>query len=153
MKTIHGDIVKLAVQGYFDVIVHGCNCMHTMGAGLARQVKQQLPEAYTADLKTKRADASKLGTYSSAQCRRGNTAFTILNAYTQYHFKGPKPRTNYKAVRDVFHQINRDFASKHIGYPLIGAGLAGGDWRIIREIIDQESTDVEHTLVKYKRNR
>jgi len=32
-------------------------------------------------------------------------------------------------------KINHIFAGKHIGLPLIGAGLAGGDWDRIRVII------------------
>lgn len=33
MKYIIGDLLKLADDGQFDVIVHGCNCFNTMGAG------------------------------------------------------------------------------------------------------------------------
>jgi hypothetical protein len=40
MKTVYGDLVKLAIAGNFDVIVHGCNCYHTMGAGIAKQIKK-----------------------------------------------------------------------------------------------------------------
>ena len=39
MKTIKGDLIKLAQDGEFDVIVHGCNCMCTMSAGIAKQIK------------------------------------------------------------------------------------------------------------------
>lgn len=34
-EVIEGDLIKLALVGAFDVISHGCNCMHTMGAGIA----------------------------------------------------------------------------------------------------------------------
>lgn len=35
MNIIKGDLIALVLEGRFDVIVHGCNCMCVMGAGLA----------------------------------------------------------------------------------------------------------------------
>jgi O-acetyl-ADP-ribose deacetylase (regulator of RNase III) len=46
--------------------------------------------------------------------------------------------------------IKQNFSGKRIGYPLIGAGLAGGDWKIISEIIDQELKGEDHTVVIYQ---
>jgi O-acetyl-ADP-ribose deacetylase (regulator of RNase III) len=31
MKTIAGDLIKMAKNNEFDVIVHGCNCFTSMG--------------------------------------------------------------------------------------------------------------------------
>ena len=64
MKTIQGDLIKLAVAGEFDVIVHGCNCFCTMGAGIAKTIKQKFPTAYQADLATIKGDKTKLGAVS-----------------------------------------------------------------------------------------
>jgi len=61
MKEITGDLLALALQGQFDVIVHGCNCFCTMGAGIAKTIKKQFPEAYVADQNTQPADHTKLG--------------------------------------------------------------------------------------------
>lgn len=36
MKTIQGNFIHLAQNGEFDLIVHGCNCFCTMGAGIAK---------------------------------------------------------------------------------------------------------------------
>ena len=44
--------------------------------------------------------------------------------------------------------VARDFAGLRIGYPLIGAGLAGGDWQRIAAIIDDALVDQHHTLVR-----
>lgn len=38
-KEIKGDLIKLALEGEFDVIAHGCNCFCTMGAGIAVAMK------------------------------------------------------------------------------------------------------------------
>ena len=37
-----------------------------MGAGIAKYIKQDFPEAFQADKKTKYADKQKLGTFSEA---------------------------------------------------------------------------------------
>lgn len=38
MKVITGNLIKLAINGDFDVIIHGCNCFCKMGAGIAKQI-------------------------------------------------------------------------------------------------------------------
>ena len=30
-----------------DIIVHGCNCQGVMGSGVAKQIKEKFPNAYT----------------------------------------------------------------------------------------------------------
>ena len=35
VNVIKGDLIKLALEGKFDVIGHGCNCFCSMGAGIA----------------------------------------------------------------------------------------------------------------------
>jgi O-acetyl-ADP-ribose deacetylase (regulator of RNase III) len=42
--------------------------------------------------------------------------------------------------------IKTAFSGKRIGYPKIGAGLAGGDWDIIYPIICEELAGEHHTL-------
>ena len=37
-QEVNGNLIKMALEGQFDVIVHGCNCHSTMGAGLAPQM-------------------------------------------------------------------------------------------------------------------
>ena len=66
LKYRMGDLVKDAHN--YDVIVHGCNCFNTMGAGIALAVKRKYPEAYEVDKRTKYGDINKLGTISVAYC-------------------------------------------------------------------------------------
>lgn len=146
MKTREGNLITLAQNGEFDVIVHGCNCFCTMGAGIAKAIKSAYPEAYRADKATPRGDRSKLGTISFVTIK----SLTIVNAYTQYDWRGKKPLANYKAIKSVFKKIKQKFPGKRIGYPLIGAGLAGGDWNTISNIIDEELNGEDHTAVILK---
>jgi O-acetyl-ADP-ribose deacetylase (regulator of RNase III) len=39
MKFVKGDIIDIAKRGKFDVIIHGCNCFNTMGACIAKTIK------------------------------------------------------------------------------------------------------------------
>lgn len=151
MKERHGNLIDLALAGDFDVIVHGCNCFCTMGAGIARAIRDQFPEAFAADQATVAGDRDKLGSYSAATVLRAGRELTVVNAYTQYHFHGPGVLVDYPALRQVFTAIARDFPGKRIGYPKIGAGLAGGDWTVIAAIIDEELAGEDHTLVRLPR--
>jgi O-acetyl-ADP-ribose deacetylase (regulator of RNase III) len=149
MKIIKGDLIKLALNGKFNVIVHGCNCYCTMGAGIAKTLKNIFPEAYDADCKTAKGDKSKLGTYSYATLTKNAHEITIINAYTQYHFKGKGIKADYNAIRSVFKSVKQNFSKKRIGYPKIGAGLAGGNWDIISKIISEELNGENHTYVEF----
>ncbi|KAG7346692.1 Zn peptidase [Nitzschia inconspicua] len=179
MKIVHGDLLSMAQRGDFDVIIHGCNCFNTMGAGIAKSIKQNFPSAYKADCQTREGNPDKLGTYSSAEVfchprlpgQRGQSMhdeseiqyhkLTVVNAYTQYGWK-PTIRTNrrgqrvhvmpvnYDAIRLAFRNIKQEFSGRRLGYPKIGAGLAGGNWDIIAMIIDEELRGEDHTLVVYQ---
>jgi len=151
MNVITGDLLEFARNGRFDVIVHGCNCQCAMGKGIALAIKQHFPEAYAADLATPRGDRSKLGTFSSAAVERPPARFTVVNAYTQFHWRGKAGEVlaDYEAIRSVFALIGQSFTGRRIGYPKIGAGLARGDWPLIAGIIDDALTGEDHTLVEY----
>lgn len=148
MKVLFGDLLDLAEQGRFDVIVHGCNCQCTMGAGIAKQIKERFPEAYDADLRTGRS-ASKLGSISAAVVQRTWHEFTVVNGYTQVHWRGSGVKVEYEAIRDVMREVKVRYAGSRIGYPRIGAGLAGGDWARIAGIIEEELNDEDHALVEF----
>lgn len=152
MKETIGDLVKMAKRGEFDVIVHGCNCFHTMGAGIARQIKEELPEAFSADLNTQYMDRFKLGTYSKARIERNGHEFVVVNAYTQFGYgqRFGKSDADLRAIRACFVKIKRDFSGLRIGYPKIGGGLAGGDWNKISAIINEVLEGEDHTLVIFQ---
>ena len=147
MDRVEGDLIKLALDGQFDVIVHGCNCFHTMGAGIAKAIAAHFPEALAADRATAKGDRDKLGTVSVAEVTRASHRLSIVNAYTQFQWKGRGPKVDYDALRRCFETTARDFDGQRIGYPMIGAGLAGGDWDRIAAIIDEVLAGQDHTLV------
>lgn len=149
MNILDGDLIALAKAGRFDVIIHGCNCFCTMGAGIARLIRDEFPHAYQADLKTGMGDKSKLGDYSKTEVETPEGRLTIINGYTQFDFSGKGVLADYHAIQTLFARLKKNFSGARFGYPKIGAGLAGGDWQIISNIIDQELLGEDHTLVRY----
>ena len=150
MKTVEGDLLQLAEDGAFDVIVHGCNCFCTMGAGIAKSIKQRFPEAYQADLKTEKGSRDKLGSYSFISVATSCGELVVVNGYTQYSYRRSRsPNLDYEAIRSVFAGVKEQFGDLRIGFPAIGAGFAGGDWEKIWEIIEEELADTDATFVRY----
>ena len=147
MKRVEGDLLALAEAGQFDVIVHGCNCFHTMGAGIAKAISARYPQAFEADRTTPHGDRAKLGNISTAPVDTGQARFTVVNAYTQFHWRGRGVKADYDAIGAAFTKIATTFPGKRIGYPLIGAGLAGGKWAEIAPRIDRALAGQDHTLV------
>lgn len=148
MKIVYGDLIQLAKNGEFDLIVHGCNCFCTMGAGIAKGIKAAFPAAFEADQATAKGDRGKLGTCTFAVIDRDGTPLVVVNAYTQFDYRGSGPKVDYDAVRSCFRWIKEQHSGKRIGLPKIGAGLAGGDWARIAGIIEEELTCEDVTLVE-----
>src|SRR5688500_17879069 len=121
MRTISGDLIKLVLEGAFEVIVHGCNCYCTMRAGIANGIKAAFPAAYSADLATARGDRAKLGTCTFAEIDREGARLTVVNAYTQFDYRGNGPKVDYDAVRSCLRWIKQHHSGKKIGFPKIGA--------------------------------
>lgn len=145
MYLFKGDLLNLARNGEFNVIVQGCNCFCRMGSGLAKQIRAEYPEAYTADCATTPGDRNKLGTYTKATTKDG---FTIINAYTQYRFNRLGENRDvfeYDAFDRVLRKLAEDFPHSRFGFPMIGMGLACGDPVRIVTAIENFSKVLEAT--------
>jgi O-acetyl-ADP-ribose deacetylase (regulator of RNase III) len=124
LTVVKGNLIAMGKANDFDIIVHGCNCFCTMGAGIAAQIAQQFPDANLADAETVRGDSGKLGTYTIGMSGR----LVILNAYTQFGVSSTgKDVFEYLAFERVLDKIASRFGKWRIGLPMIGMGLAGGD--------------------------
>lgn len=147
MKYAEGNLVTMALNGEFDVIVHGCNIFHTFGSGIAAEIRDRIPEAYEADLQSKLGDKEKLGTYTMTNIIYGesNKRSAVINLYTQGSFGKKGVHVVYSAVERGFKLIAAAAMIQEritgvpvkVGIPMIGAGFGGGDWNKIANIIDQ----------------
>jgi len=131
-------------------IVHGCNAQGVMGSGVAKQIRERFPEAYTTYLAMKEYGGMKLGGVSFASFHDvdDNPTKYVFNAITQ-EFYGRNPNivyVSYDAIGEAFSLINdfcKEYNIKEIAMPKIGAGLANGDWDRIKSIIEFECSDVK----------
>lgn len=125
-------------------IVHGCNAQGVMGSGVALAVRQTYPHVYEDYVHQHENGGLKLGVaYESLATRE----LKIWNAITQGTFGPGIRQTSYDAVTTCFEQINSYLAQglegmgnmqpNEVHIPLIGAARGGGNWEIIREIIEQ----------------
>ncbi|HOS16173.1 MAG TPA: macro domain-containing protein [Bacteroidales bacterium] len=119
-----------------NAICHQANCFHTMGSGVALQIKKKYPEAYEADIKHgKKGDRLRLGSMSVAQAKDGKY---IYNVYGQYEYGTHKRQTNYEALYTGLelvksHALDHDIKDLAVPYYMSSA-LAGGNWIIVESM-------------------
>lgn len=143
IEYINGDVLNSGEA----IVVHGCNCFNTMGSGIARQVLEEYREAALVDAETIPGEVAKMGNYTTAIGKNGTR---IINAYTQYHYSRQQVNADYTAIEAVMRKICTDFPDAPvIAMPKIGAGLAGGDWNIIEEILTRVSNEYGKTFRVY----
>jgi len=156
LKHATGDLLDLAENGEFDLIIHGANCFNTFGSGIARQIRERYPEVAQVDSKTKRGDYNKLGNWNSEEIIRKNglVEFTAVNAYTQYNMSTGQDVFEYAAFELILKKLLHVYGDKRIGMPYIGMGLAGGDAARIMPMIENFAIKVAErggsvTLVRW----
>lgn len=174
-REINGDLIKLALSGEFDVIAHGVNCFCKQKSGLAPQMVKTFSTNLYFKEQVGAGDISKLGSIEfqvfmiHENETRGFSLFfngwsknkhikdlVVVNAYTQYkygknHEDGVDIPLDYEALTLCMRKINHTFKGKHIGLPQIGCGLAGGNWSMVKSIIQKELKDCDVTVVIYKK--
>jgi O-acetyl-ADP-ribose deacetylase (regulator of RNase III) len=135
LKHTKGNLLDLAEQGAFDVIVQGCNCFNTMGSGIAREIRERYPMAYEVDQLTEQGDIMKLGCWTEVE----PSTFTIINAYTQFGFNANGNKADlfeYTSFRLILQKLLYVYGKKDFGFPYIGMGLAGGDKDRIMKMLE-----------------
>ena len=168
INYIKGNLITMALEGNFDVIAHGCNCFCLQGAGIAKQMAKTFKTNYGSYFNKEHfiysGSINKLGTIDSCSYAlsdgeytkkgdlgnnflEGTDTVTIVNAYTQFE---PGSNADLTAIRMCFKKMNHIFKGKHIGLPKIGTGIGGLDWKDVEQIINEEFTDCETTVVIYK---
>jgi len=125
-----------------NVIAHGCNTKGGFGSGVAGIMAKKHPSARTSYLSKYRTEEWQLGDVQFVL----STGVIIANCATQKDYlpRG-KRHADYDAIRICMTKV-KDFAKEYgytIAIPKIGAGLAGGDWKIIKKILDEVFADYD----------
>ena len=151
IKIVEGNLIDAYLEGSVDVMMHICNTQGRMGSGIAKEVRERIPKAYENYIYEHAHVELQLGEYTSD----GLGCFN-LNAQKNYGYDN-KMYINYAALghclHDIYNHIFFHYADHgkdiKIGIPyLMGAGLAGGDFSIVSEIVEYWLGD--HELIAYK---
>lgn len=125
-----------------DAIAHCANCFCTMGSGIAKQIKEKLPEAFLVDSKTQSGDRTKFGKFSCAEITQPKIKTTVkfvYNLYGQFYYGKDSRKLNYESIYTALAGMRHDCVSKPIktiGFPKnMGCMLAGGDWNVVESMI------------------
>lgn len=150
IKDVNGNLLNSDC----DIICHQVNCRGVMGAGIARQIANQFPLVRKVYINRYNKGLAKLGEVDFVQVTRKKI---VCNMYAQDRYGRDKQYTDYEAFKDCLDAIvdfirisesKYSFKVCKIGFPYrIGCGLAGGDWNIVRELIENrfstENVEVE----------
>lgn len=152
IKIVKGDMIESMLKGELDAYGQQCNCFCRMGRGIAPLLAKANPEVLEVDKATEEGNPYKLGKFSVT---KDTTKPLVYNIYGQFHWSKFKVvdgrNTDYLALACALEAVYTDMYSKgikSIGLPLIGCGLAGGDWSIVRDIIADvfEDTFIDVTI-------
>lgn len=136
---IKGDLLETPC----DVIAHGVNCQNVMGSGVARVLFEKWPivkEAYHQHFLEYDPGEDGINFLGTIQDFMVNGEYGFINCFTQQYF-GPadKKYVSYDAIYDCFKQIADIY--DEVAIPRIGCGLAGGNWEIVKRIINDAVGD------------
>lgn len=154
------DICGMETPSSYELVVHGCNAQGVMGSGVAAQLRAAYPiifEPYSAHCRAHNFNRSSLGTFCPVHVE---DHAMVINMITQEHFGKNNVRyVDYEAVYNGFSNLKRYIAENegtqllgnyrsHFGvhFPLIGAGLAHGDWSIIQQCIKSAWANSPYSL-------
>lgn len=131
IEYIKGDLF----QTHHPYILHGCNSHGVMGSGVAKLIREKYPRAYEKYTELHNAKGLELGEVQFVRCEDK----IIINAITQENYGRNGSRfASYDAIAAAIQEIDKHIYEGTVAMPMIGAGLGGGDWRVIEAIIESE---------------
>lgn len=145
-EEIQGDMILLALSGEYDVTCHCCNCFNTQGAGIALQMNKTFDTlGFPLEQKKYKGDYNKLGQIDWEFNEEHN--ISVVNCYAQYAYGRDKRNLDYHALALCLKKINHTFKGKHLITYRMGCSLAGGDWKIVKSIMEKALKDMDVTVV------
>lgn len=121
------------------IIVQGVNAQGVMGSDLAKSIRDRYPHVFDDYRRVYDTQGLALGDVIWSDCDR----YIIANAVTQeFYGRDPVRYCSYDAIAIALERIDAMALScgvDAVALPLIGAGLARGDWKIISAIIKAQS--------------
>lgn len=138
MKIIEGDLFKVD----FGIIGHQVNCLGVMGGGLAAAIRLKYPNVFKEYQKLCRSkvgdERDLLGTIQIISVKE-TPPLRICNLFGQLDFGRTEVYTRYDALEKSLSKLKMVNIKKlpvYLPY-LLGSDLAGGDWKVVKDIIDR----------------
>lgn len=129
-------------------IAHGVNCLGVMEGGIALQIKEMYPTVYNEYLGFIQQNAAN-SLMGAVQRVRLDKDLNVYNIFTQFSYTPSTHETrllSYGALIRGFSKLNQRLAASsnpRIAIPKIGAGIGGGDWSVIEEVINAVTPNIE----------
>jgi O-acetyl-ADP-ribose deacetylase (regulator of RNase III) len=134
-----GNIADLQV----GVIIHQVNCQGVMGSGVAAALRARYPVIW--ERYKQRCDdnidsgAQTAALLGHAQLVQVTDGLWVCNLFSQNNYgRDGRRYTSYDALdtglKHLWDQLKPLHGALH--HPLIGSGLGGGDWNVVKAIIE-----------------
>lgn len=138
IKYAIGDLLA----GPQTFILQGCNAQGKMNSGVAKAIRNKYPEVYDEYVARHKTKPLKLGEVVVVKSKTDERI--IFNAITQFRYGYDDARyVNYGAIEECMYYVNlvmaRNGPYREVAMPMIGAGLGGGDWSLIANIIERNA--------------
>jgi O-acetyl-ADP-ribose deacetylase (regulator of RNase III) len=155
-NVITGDLLKSNA----DIIGHQVNCQGVMGAGLALSIRKKYPKVFekykyivnNCKNKNKLMGRTLFLSENGKVIKKEYSPNTkiIANLFGQYNY-GKGVQVDYEALENSLMELKK-FAKENnlsVGIPYkIGCGLAGGDWKRTKSIIEKIFKDYPVNIYK-----
>ena len=154
IRIAHGDIC----DAFQNVIIHQVNCQGRMGAGVAKALASKWPKVREEYLRVCKGKSPEelLGAVNFVKVSPDNDHSNfqyVANAFAQLDYRkknavGKKCYTDYCAFYKCMKTITNEFPRGcSFAAPFgIGCGLAGGDWNLVRYILEDTFYTYDLTL-------
>jgi len=145
-----GNIVEEVTSG---IIVQQVNAQGVMGSGIAKEIRTKYPivwDEYSAFIGPAYTQRDRgiwlLGQMIPVQVTKDLWICNIVGQ--QFFGREPKRYTSYDALDTAFNRLAAfaGDADLPVHFPLIGCGLGGAEWTIVKAIIDSRLSGLQTTL-------
>lgn len=143
---------NIVTDSKYEIFCHQVNCQGVMGAGLAKQIRNRYPSVYEDYMRAIKSGYLLLGTKI---CTLTADKRICVSMFAQEDYGTNKCYTDYSAFQIILDGLADELQTLeegrnthiNIAFPYkIGCGLAGGNWNIVRRMIEKFSERIPNDV-------
>lgn len=137
LKHLKCNAVDYVLDNSNCILIHVCNDVGHMNSGIAKEVRERIPEAFNSYSELFKNNTNPIGVISYKN--------NVVNMVCQHKYYGcdgvyeHKKFINYGALSDCLSQVALICESNNINTVCLpykmGANRAGGDWYVVLELV------------------